>query len=81
MKMVFEFEVDVPDGKPIIAISMALKRQDVDRWDTGPAFYLSRPQRIRNGKHLHITESVATVVKVGDALPSDKAPVGPGEDA
>ncbi|MFA5378116.1 MAG: hypothetical protein WC455_20355 [Dehalococcoidia bacterium] len=66
MKMTFEFEVDVQDVSPIIAVSLSIKRQGQERWDTGASFYFSRPQRIRNGKHLHITESVATVIKVGD---------------
>lgn len=65
VKMTFEFEVDVPDGKPFIAVSMSIKRQESEHWDTGAAFYFGRPQRIREGKHLRITDSVATVISAG----------------
>jgi len=65
-KIVLECEVEIEGPERIEAVEVKVMRgRD---WQSVLLFALSRPQGIRDGKHLRISAAEGTVVKVGGEL-------------
>lgn len=65
MKLVFECEVDMAPGKKIRAIELLVQREGEVVWNQELAFVFSRPQTVREGKRIRLSQSEATVITVG----------------
>lgn len=75
-KIIFECEIDIQGDERIEGLSFYLKRSGKAAWLQELLFMFSRPQRVREGKILHITQRDATVVKVGEQANTEGKEVG-----
>lgn len=64
-RVTFEITVDLPEDERFRLIQLQLLGERRN-WFTALLFGLPRFTRVREGKHLRITETTMTVVKVGD---------------